>query len=782
MRRVLLIFLLIPSFCFAQNSVGPIASSKVRQSFTPLQFNFGPFTPVSPYTNGPQYSLVPFSQMQPSGVIWDNNQFSSTGSFTTIEKTDASATFSVAANQGTITTTSASGQTYTLGSSSSYLKAPDGLVCVEIDQNGSTSSTDLFGVGFFTTDANIDLEAQFNGNNFALTACNSGTCTDYNHTTITVPSAPWEYCMGLQNSTLSNWYSTDGVNLHFISSADVSARYDPRVNSLTLFQAGITLYTSVATTWKMSNLKTSLPGGIGTTDAWPVITPDHRPYMVGSVAYLTMSIDMPGSNSWGIFKYDFSSSTLTFLDTLAIARGTGIYADTDGVIIYDPPTNTERVFVSTWGDSSGKIVYAAQSISTDDWLSGASVTHVTPTATVMSLPGISTQYDPDAACVYYNFSALTCGKWLVAYAGASSGNAQYATATSASDPSANSWTAALSQTARYEGSKIIRTPTVYAGAGVNYDSCFTGIVPGGSGAEVRKVLCYNAANALDGSIKAPLPAGASNPPHLALIPYNGTEYAFSSQWFTQFPSTTSNNWGDVSLSSSTAFPGGTNWPTLTREGSTFSSSSSVSSVTVSTGADGSSFSLNSGDLVIAVLRGSNSATSTASITDSLGDSFTCGSINTLSATGPSASGFDFGCYSFVTHSGAVTFTGSMGTSQPYSGLTVEQFSPGFLTSQDNAITYSNILTGSTASKYTSSAFSTSAKGLVVVCPDLLAGGGTFQPGFIGPYMSAFGAGLASGAAPCEGTLTTGAQTGITASLATGNTTVGWWGGTIFTFK
>jgi hypothetical protein len=143
------------------------------------------------------------------------------------------------------------------------------------------------------------------------------------------------------------------------------------------------------------------------------------------------------------------------------------------------------------------------------------------------------------------------------------------------------------------------------------------------------------------------------------------------------------------------------------------------------------------------------------------------------------SGFTDGFYGFATVGGTDTFTCALGAASIYVGLTVEQFNPGFLTSVDYT-GYANQSTSSTL--YTSSAFSTTAKGLVLACPDGLFGGGLFQPGFIGSSAAAFGAGLSSGSAPCEGVITTGAQSNITATLSSGNATAGTWGGVIMSFK
>ncbi|QNI34544.1 hypothetical protein H7849_11975 [Alloacidobacterium dinghuense] len=781
MTAILVLLTTVPAM--AQTGAG---ASRRHGELTPLQYNFGPFTAVAPYNNQPGYTLLSNAQVQPASTISDNNAFASTSNFTAIRQDDATTTFSVASNVGTITTGSASGANYVIGSSASSFSIPDTFIEVEIMQNGTTSGTDHIALGMTAPESGsnptlqINAEVDMVGRNCFMHVLYAGTDHVLGSASFTAPSAPWYLGFSLMGSQATAFYNS-GSGWQQITTGDVSSYYDPRTSgNLTGFQTAVKLFTSQATTWKLANLKTGLFGGTGMRDVALVTYPDGRPYMRGSVAYFIASIGGFTSTTLdsgnAIFSYDLVSGTLTMLGSLGVSRSSAVYEDQAGDIIYDPINNQERLLIGTWATTSNApaTVYTSQSISTDDWLSGGP--HVTPAASTVTVPSASSNYDANMACTSWNYSASTCSLWTMAIVSGNPGSgvgSEFLSSTA--DPSANSWSVlASTSNLGYEGSRILRTATTSGSKGVSYFGAWGGKI----GSAVRTSSIYSPAGSSLGALNAPWPAGTFNPSHPELVAFGNTEYLIS--FADVLWGTASGSIGNFAVSSAPKYVPQTNWPTLVNTGSTFSGSSTVSSVTLSTGDYASSFTFTAGDLVIAVGRGNSASETTMSITDSLGDTFTCGTINSISPSG--ATGYDFGCYSFVTHSGTATFTHSIGTSANFVGLTVEQFRPGFLTSVDNGVSYSNIVTGSKVSLYTSNAFSTSAKGLVIVCPDALFNAGTFQPGLIGPYAASFGAGFSSGAAPCIGTLTNGAQTSITATLNNGLAATGWWGGTIMSFK
>ncbi|MDE3062594.1 MAG: hypothetical protein KGJ51_05995, partial [Acidobacteriota bacterium] len=154
--------------------------------------------------------------------------------------------------------------------------------------------------------------------------------------------------------------------------------------------------------------------------------------------------------------------------------------------------------------------------------------------------------------------------------------------------------------------------------------------------------------------------------------------------------------------------------------------------------------------------------------------FTGIGFNTLST-----SGYDEGFYTFATTGGSSTFTCTPNASSTFQGIVAMVFHPASLTTLD---TSSHSTQSGTSNLFTSAAFSTTAKGLVVVCGEGLFGGSLFEPGFIGPYASGPSAGTQSNGAACESVATPSAQSGITATMGWGAATAGMWGGAVMAFK
>jgi len=122
-------------------------------------------------------------------------------------------------------------------------------------------------------------------------------------------------------------------------------------------------------------------------------------------------------------------------------------------------------------------------------------------------------------------------------------------------------------------------------------------------------------------------------------------------------------------------------------------------------------------------------------------------------------------YAWASASGQTTFTCSQsGWTYPLMG--VLYYYPGSLTALDTQ-TASDVETAS--ANYTSSAFSTSAKGLIILCATL-DGYSTFAAGNIGSGAANLRMAIgwaSSGNGVCEDSITTGAQSGITASVSAG---------------
>ena len=736
----------------------------------PLQYSFSAFQAVAPYNNAPGYTTVPDAEIAPASAILDNNLFASTGNFTAIQKTDTAATFAVSGGVGTVTTTAAAGSTYILGSTASSFKVPDGFVEVEINQNGATSATDNVGVGLFSSTVTLDAEITNTGQVY-IGVLSGGTFTTLGSTTFSAPTAPWYLGFSLVGSQATAWANT-GSGWTMLVTRDVSGYYDPRnLGNMTNLKSGIKLSTSVATTWQFSNLKSTVYGGVGVRDISVITYEDGRPYMRGPVAYFLATVASPDnsykSSGNGIFSYNVTTGVLQLIGTLAVGRSANYFEDQRGQIIYDPVTNKERLLMGTYGSTGATptTIYTSQTITTDDWLAVGE--HFTPATVTLTVANYPNPYDAHMVCSAWNYSTLTCSNWIMAVAG---GTGQEIL-TSTADPISNSWTVLSNDTTNvgYEGARISRFRIANQPSGVSYYFSYGGTIA----SDLRGSLVYNQAGTVVGSINAPWPAGSLNPSHPDIFEYGNTEYlvSFTDRLYGAGIANTA-SLGNWVVATAPKYQTQVKNPQLVTQKETYSAAAATS--TTITG-----FTATVGDLFVAVCRGSNNAITAAPITSSSG-TFTSLGLNTNAPSG--VTWFENASYSFATTAGVTSFTCTPNSSSTSLGLTVLQFHPGFVSGADSKMAYSNS-TSSQTLQYTSTAFSTTAKGLIVVCGDVLGSGtaATYQPGLIGPYVGSFGGGLTSGSAACQAVVTTGAQSSITGTLYSGGS-AGYWGGAVLSFK
>lgn len=745
--------------------------ASVRRERTPLQFSFGPWTAISPFTNITGYTTITVdNQIFPSNLVTLTNNFSSTGSFTQTDYTGGGLeTFTVASNVGTVAT--AGGQHNIFVDTSTSFTGPSLMVRMTVEQNGTaTSGTfDNAGPGIFKDGSNfVDFEWDHRNNLAVFHIRIAGTDTTAN-TSCTLPLAPWTEGFSLNNNNAFAWVkNASGTTL--CASRTGITQYDFTTDgNLTGWHPGFVVRGASASTWKFSNLQAGSVGAAGVRDPHIVTYPDGRPYIQGSKVFFTATDQYGGWSTWSL---DLSNNTLARLGQIFSDRGGHTYADAAGHLVYDPANGIYRAMVPSWGSATGNnpnIFYGTASISTNDLLSAGS--HVVSPMTQMTFGiGSNIGWDPFLTCDEWNYSTSSCPHWLLAYT-TTTATFNPALFTSTSDPSANTWTeVAAPLDTGYEGSTIIRTATTNGSSGVTYVAAFGGQ----SNGIPRSSKVYSVSSmSLLGSINVMWPAvnqqtGGENAAWPMMFAYGNKEYILSFD-STQFGSATSGTtMGNLVISTAPKYSTANNWPSYKDGDSVFSGSTSVASET------SKSFTVATGDLLVVACRGANNSTASVTVTSSPSNTWTALGMNTT------GSGFTNGYYTFATASGATTVTCTPNVSNQFLGLTVSQYSPGFLTSADFT-GYSNI-TGSNVGTYTSGTFSTTAKGLIVACPDALFGAAAFRPSLIGPYAAVNIIGQASGAAPCEATLTEAAQTGITASMAAGNTSTGHWGGAILTFK
>jgi len=767
MKAGITAFLILLTAAFAWPQAATIASRRYAEK-TPLQYSFGPLTAVAPYNSQPGHTTAVTSQLQPPSLVQSDNTFTSTSNFSVLEQTSPSTSFSVASNVGTITSTA--NTVYLLGDPATSFSIPSVFVQVEVTSNGA--STSEFGLALSNASGSTYLMADmYHASECNLVVYTGGSYMNLNIASCSLPSAPWEMGLSLVGNDACFWLNSGSGWLNEGCASAASYYNFETSGHLSGFESAIRVVSSSSTPWETSDFITGTFGGIGVRDISLVTYPDGRPYMQGSVAYFTASsCDPSDSCDDAVFTFDVSSSVLTQIGVIMNIRGSAVVPDVASDLVFDPANGIYRYMVGGWGTSSSPATwYGSWSTSSANILSGGDFAVTAATQMTWSnCPSTGSCWDAHFVCSAWNYSSSTCSRWISsAYSSGYAPTLQYTT----SDPSADSWTAIASGTAAlYEGERFLRTATGSGGTSLyEIDSGISGTESRYS--EIRNISAFT----LLGYMSAPIPAGGRNAPHAQLFSFGNTEYyvTFSDvQWGVVL-----NTMGDWLVGTAPKYSAQTNWPTLSQEGSSFSSSSSVSSESLSTvvSATGgnTSLSVTSGQLIVGACRGADDTETSVTVTDSRGNTLTTMPLNINGA------GFTVGFYGFVTTAGTDTITCTLGAASTYVGVTAEIFNAGFLTSVD----YTGTANQSTASgNFTSTSFSTTAKGLIVVCPDFLGGAGTFQPGFIGPYAAAFGAGLSSGATMCEGTTTPAAQSSIEATANVGQAGSAKWGAVVMSFK
>lgn len=527
-RKLLLLWLAGVACAFAQTD--------------PTQIVYGPFSVVGPYNNSTGYSLVPDSQIQPSTVMLDTNTFTSTSNFTTLEKDDATASFSVASNVGTVVTGTASSAYYVLASNTNAAyQGPDLFAEMEITQNGTNSGTDQVGLFFGTSSTRVIASVDAVAGSCAIKVYKSSAYTTIGSASCTLPSAPWYLGLEVVGNYAELWKNT-GSGWSYVYGAAISATYDTRVvGNMSGWETGLFTYTSQATTWKFANLKTSVFGGVGARDISLVRNYDGSPYYAGTKAYFLATI--AGANgvpdaSEGVFSFDLNTHAIVFLSAILMQDGSSIYADQSGQLLINPVTNTQIVLMTTWVESSTKIVYASFAASSMNILSGG--VFVVPVGTSFTLSS-GGYYDPYMYCETPVVSTGACSLWGLE-AAAGPGIKLY---TSTVSPSANSWTLFASDSANCEGPKL---------ACMNLSGANTFFPISACVANPHYARVYTSSLTFLGNVTATMPLAVStvNPPHINIFSWGNTSYLLT------FDETTfasiNESMGNIVLASATIKP------------------------------------------------------------------------------------------------------------------------------------------------------------------------------------------------------------------------------------
>lgn len=766
MKKIIASFLLVMSApCFGQ----AIASRRYAE-LMPEQYVFGPLTAIAPFNSAPNHSITTDAQIQPTSLITANDNFSSTSEFTTAFSA-GSPSFTVSANQGTIV----------IGASDSLaavdinatLPAPGQMVQTTVNTTGAT----IIGVGIFS--GSQGFFAEFNRANGYIGVCFFDGSTYHYSSGVHVgtPSTSWRIGFSLIGNTGVVWQDT-GNGWAALQSFSSATWYNfETVGNLTGWHSGWYVYGGAAT-YAISAFKAGAFGGVGVRDISLVTYADGRPYLRGSVAYFTATTCGPtGSCYDGVYTYGVLGGALTEIGEIFNNRGGTVVPDLASHLVYDSGANEYRYLVGGWGTSNSPPTwYGAWSKSTLDPLAGG-VSVVTAATQLTSLG--SPVWDAHMACSQWNYSALTCGNWILGANNSFNNSTQRGYATT-SDPSSNSFTSFGSAgTSWGEGERIYRTAA--GPSGVKYEIGYSNRGATGYGNENTTTFTANTSSFSPlGNITAQMPVGpnvgagngSGNPPHVQLLSYANTEYLIS---FTDtLWGTTGNTMGNWVVASAPKYSAQSTYPQYVPGASSFASASAASITS-------SAVTVSAGDLVVAYCRGGTTTAASVVLSSSVSiGSFTGVGFDLI--TSGSGTGYGEAFYLMgATSGGSSTFTCTPSVASTFQGITVMVFHPGNLTSVDYTAIANQ--TGSSLKVYTTPTFSTTGAGLIVVCGDGLFGAEPFMPGFIGPYAASFSQGLVSGAAACESTVTTAAQASITANMGSVSGNSGaQWGGAILSFK
>lgn len=768
MKRILFALLLVVGFAYPFS--GQTIASRRYAEKTPEQYVFGPLNAIAPFNGNPNHAIGSNTQLQPPSLITDNNQFSSTSNFTITTQQTPAATFSVSGNIGTVVTGSGSAQSWRAASTGASCQTPTCFVSMEINQNGTTSFLGRLTLGLILSNGNVvQVVYRVDTGVGEVQTIVGGTSTNVGSFSKTLPTAPWYLALSFVGNDFTVWETSNlATGWSVLETAAIATM---NMGTSGLMTGARTLFgvdSSGTTTWEFSNLIAGAFGGVGLSDISLVTYSDGRPYIQGTKAYFTATSRSPLDASFqgsydGVYSYDLSAGTWTQLGAIFDLRGGIVENDSASHLVYDPALNEYRYMVGAWATTiPPPTFYGAWATSTFDPINVGGVGIVTLTQMNYANPG----YDSHFACSSWNYSAGTCSKWIVTYAG----NALSGGAFSASDPSANSWTSigSVSATSTIEGNRVFRTAA--GSKGINYEFGIGGYSSSGVASETKFFDTYSQVSySAVGSLTAQIPSGISNTPHPQIFSYGNTEYliTFDNTLF----GTAVDTMGNLLIATSPKYTAQKNYPQFAA-GTDTAVSAAAASIT------SSAVTVTSGDLAVVYCTGNDNSvvTTSVAVSSSL-------SLGTYVGAGFEHSGSDYDeAYYLMGAStgGSSTFTCTPNASKTFQSITVLIFHPGFVTTTDTITT--NGYTG-TEVPFVSKSFSTTAQGLIVVCavPEFVST--NIVPGFIGPYKSASAFGLVGtfqGA--CQSTVTDAAQTSITANMGVTSIATGIWGGAILSFK
>lgn len=761
------IVLLLSASCFGQT----IASRRYAEK-NPLQFVFSGFQCLAPYCAAPGSTTIPDAVMLPSALVVDNNTFGSTATYNVFSTGTPAGSSSVSGNVLTVTTSTGTGQTFGLNSTGTSCSiGPNCFSEIEITQNGSGAGTDalrlgwLFNSGTDTVVANIDAVGH-TASVFIFT----GTSTTIGSVSFTPPSAPWYLAVSLQQNYVNVFYTTNlSSGWTLLTIAQIGTAFDATTTgNLTGAENILTMFATGATTWKFANWKTGSFGGFDLQNPQPVITPDGRNYMVGSLQYFTAGCGGFGigtdysAGSECVGTIDTSTNAISVKSVLFDTRGGHTYSDNSGTLVVDPASGTQRLMVPEWAGNTTSTVlpgYATWNSGTVDALSVGQ--HNVGAMTAMSIPTQVSGWDPGLMCTQWNYSAGTCGTWFMPYTSNNGGSPVACLQYTNSDPSVNTWTKVGCETSTFPMEEGVMYRTATGSAGTAYYPHWNGKI----NSSTRIDRAYNTGMTFQGSLSTFVPASGSFllSPRYGIFAYGNTEYNLSSD---------ENYWAGFSgqaflpnlvLATAPKYPAASTWtnPTYVATCSGQNNSTSSNAVTC-----GTTLSVTSGDILVGFCAQTNTNAVWAQMTLGQTGIFSAPNYGTFSGTG--GNGFDAMFVGFATATGTVTPKCWLGATNQFGRMMVRQYHPGSLTQYDLQQTFKafNTATGT----YTSASFSTAAKGLIVYCVDPAgSGGSTISAGNIGGTLATNFVTLGSGSLSCEDLTTNTSQTGITASMTNAGT-------------
>lgn len=427
--------------------------------------------------------------------------------------TVAGGVLTIAAGQGTAVMEKTSVSSYGV---------PDVFVELDVSQQGTSGTLDIVEVGVFKDGSNFIVAGVDRVSNLAwIQSTTTSSNVRIGQVSFTVPTGAFKLGFGMVGNK-AEVYVNSGAGWTRITGGDLGSATFTTVASLSGWRAGLSLASTVATTWKFTALRSGRFGAIGMRDPTLMTNRDGTVYVESGKAFFTASTNIVAGSGAAthqtVHSMDLTTGAIETCGQFYVLRS-GVFSGDINLHIVDNGDGTQELFWATWGTapfSGGKLEVVHVTFTGDAHL-GA---HVFSSWTALVLPipagAHAGAYDP-----MFSYDGT---EWTVAYSvvndtthfgsGFWPGMATSTDLTTwtliASDPTAGN---------TYEGTKL------YASAGALWE------LAGGPAGAGNKGRIYDDTMTFVANLAATFSGGVDTQPHPMVFNYG--DYA----WLVTFDNT-----------------------------------------------------------------------------------------------------------------------------------------------------------------------------------------------------------------------------------------------------